>query len=250
MSNISIFAFAEQTMISMKYLTLTFVVSLLMLQAIMAQTPQEEALFFTGAVMDSKKLTALPYASFQINNKESGNADVSGKFSFKVHVGDTIHYSFVGYRDIHVVIHDSLKQKAYLFGVFMTRDTIALEEVVILPRFNNFKDAFIHSNINTPEYVRATNNVNSAVYQALTTRLTPETKLDAKANTDMLLRTHTVEIEYKGMVSPQQMVGVSTMRTIPEIKRLRRKRKLKIPTNIITDKEIKLLKRMGQKHHK
>ncbi len=225
-------------------------VILFVLQMVAAQTPKRDSLFFTGAVMDSKKLTALPYAGFKINNKKTGNADISGRFSFRVNVGDTIRYSFLGYRDLKIVVHDSLKQKSYLFGVFMTRDTITLDEVVILPRFGNFKDAFLRANPNTPEYVRATNNVNSAAYQALTTTLTPETKMDAKDNTDMVIQEHVIKTEYKGMISPENTVGISTMNTLPEIKRLRRKRKLKIPDNIITDKEIKLLKRMSRIHKK
>ncbi len=234
----------------MKQITLTITVVLLLLNIASAQQTNGKSLFFTGAVMDNKQQTALPYAKFQINNKKKGVADISGRFSFQVNVGDTIRYSYLGYRDLQIIINDSLKQNAYLFGVFMTRDTIALNEVVILPRFGNFKEAFIRANPNTSEYVRATNNVNSAIYEALTKTFSPDTKMDAKDNTDMVLKQHIRQIEYKGMISPDNMVGISTINTLPEIKRLQRKRKLKIPNNVITDKEIKLLKRMGKFHKK
>ncbi len=230
----------------MKRIAVVLVLFLLVIQSIIAQTQKSDSIYLTGAVMDGKKQTALPYAGIQINHKKTGNADVYGKFAFRVNVGDTINYSFVGYRDLRIVVSDSLKQKAYLFGVFMTRDTIALDEVVILPRFGNFKAAFIRANPNTPEYVRATNNINSATYQALTTTLTPETKMDAKDNTDMLIQESVIKTEYKAMGHTDMMLDISTIRTMPELRRIKRKRKLKIPNNMVTDKEIKLLKRMSR----
>lgn len=206
-----------------------------------AQTINNDSIFFTGAVMDQKELTPLPYAHFRVNEKRAGTSNAYGRFSFWVNSGDTIHYSYVGYRDVRVIVSDSLKRETYLFGVFMTQDTVALQEVLILPRFGDFRQAFINSKVNTPEYVRAKNNINSATYEALTKR--PE-KMDAKANTDMLIQQHVVKNENKVMVPPDMMVGVSLGRTLPEIQRIQRKQKLKIPDDLITDNEIKVLQQM------
>ncbi len=60
----------------------------------------------------------------------------------------------------------------------------------------------------------------------------------------MVIHEHVIKTEYKGMIAPDNMIGISTMRTVPELTRLHRKRKLTLPTNIITNKEIELLKRM------
>lgn len=206
-----------------------------------AQTINNDSIFFTGAVMDQKELTPLPYAHFRVNEKRAGTSNAYGRFSFWVNSGDTIHYSYVGYRDVRVIVSDSLKRETYLFGVFMTQDTVALQEVLILPRFGDFRQAFINSKVNTPEYVRAKNNINSATYEALTKR--PE-KMDAKANTDMLIQQHIVKNENKVMVPPDMMVGVSLGRTLPEIQRIQRKQKLRIPDDLITDNEIKVLQQM------
>lgn len=206
-----------------------------------AQTINNDSIFFTGAVMDQKELTPLPYAHFRVNEKRAGTSNAYGRFSFWVNSGDTIHYSYVGYRDVRVIVSDSLKRETYLFGVFMTQDTVALQEVLILPRFGDFRQAFINSKVNTPEYVRAKNNINSATYEALTKR--PE-KMDAKANTDMLIQQHVVKNENKVMVPPDMMVGVSLGRTLPEIQRIQRKQKLRIPDDLITDNEIKVLQQM------
>ncbi|RUT72896.1 hypothetical protein [Ancylomarina longa] len=206
-----------------------------------AQKIRTDSIFFTGAVMDQKDLSPLPYAHFRVNEKRAGTSNGFGRFSFWVNSGDTIHYSYVGYHDIRVIISDSLKKETYLFGVFMSKDTVALQEVLILPRFGDFKQAFMNSKVNTPEYVRAKNNINSATYEALTKR--PE-KMDAKANTDMLIHQHIVQNENKAMVPADMMVGVSTGRTLPELQRIKRKKKLKIPDDIITDKEINTLKQM------
>ncbi len=206
-----------------------------------AQKFNRDSIFFTGAVMDQADLKGLPYAHFSVNKKRGGTTNEIGRFSLWVNSGDTIKYSFVGYNDVNVVVNDSLQREDYLFGVFLSKDTIALQEVLILPRFGDFKEAFKYAKVNTPEYVRAKNNVNSATYEALTKR--PKT-MDAKANTDLLIRQHVSAIENKTMVPTEMIAGVSTARTLPELKRLKRKRKMKISDAMVTDDEVKILQQM------
>lgn len=206
-----------------------------------AQRYNRDSIFLTGAVMDQDDLKGLPYAHFRVNKKQGGITNEYGRFSIWVNSGDTVRYSFVGYHDVKVIVSDTLQQKDYLFGVFLAKDTIALQEVLILPRFGDFKEAFMNAKVNTPEYVRAKNNVNTATYQALTQ--TPKT-MDAKANTDLLIKNHVSSIENKTMVPTEMTAGVSTQRTLPELKRLKRKRKMKIADPIITDSEIKILQEM------
>ncbi|RZT96944.1 hypothetical protein EV201_1600 [Ancylomarina subtilis] len=206
-----------------------------------AQRYNLDSIFFTGAVMDQADLKGLPYAHFRVNKERGGTTNEYGRFSFWVNSGDTIQYSFVGYHGVQVIVSDTLQQDDYLFGVFLTKDTIALQEVLILPRFGDFKEAFMNAKVNTPEYVRAKNNVNSATYEALTQR--PD-KMDAKANTDMLIKNHVSAIENKTMIPTEMTAGVSTTRTLPELKRLKRKRKMKISDAIVTDDEVKILQQM------
>jgi len=206
-----------------------------------AQKINLDSIFFTGAVMDQAELKALPYAHFRVNKKRGGTTNEYGRFSFWVNSGDTIQYSYVGYNDVRIIVNDSLKQENYLFGVFLSKDTITLQEVLILPRFGDFKEAFINAKVNTPEYVRAKNNINSATYEALTRR---PTKMDAKANTDMLVKQHTILNEHQAMVPTEMVTGVSTSATLPELQRFKRKRKLNIPDAMVTDNEIKILQQM------
>ena len=208
---------------------------------IKAQRYNLDSIFFTGAVMDQASFKGLPYAHLNVNKKRGGTTNEYGRFSIWVNSGDTIKYSFVGYHDVNVVVSDSLQQEDYLFGVFLSKDTIALQEVLILPRFGDFKEAFKNAKINTPEYVRAKNNVNSATYEALTKR--PAT-MDAKANTDLLIRNHVSAIQNKTMVPTEMTAGVSTTRTLPELKRLKRKKKMKISDAMVTDDEVKILQQM------
>jgi hypothetical protein len=208
-----------------------------------AQKLRTDSIFFTGAVMDQKSLKALPYSHFRVNEKRAGTANEYGRFSFWVNAGDTIHYSYVGYQDLNIVISDTLDQDSYLFGAFLTKDTVALKEVLIVPRITNIKEAIMNTKINTPEYVRAKNNVNSATYEALTKR---PTKMDAKANTDMQIHGFVSKVENEVMIPTEMMVGVSTTRTLAEIKRIKRKKKLKVPSDIVTDKEIRTLQHMYQ----
>ncbi|WP_372751166.1 hypothetical protein [Labilibaculum sp.] len=210
-------------------------------ESVQAQKTKNDSIFFTGAVMDQKELSPLPYSHFRVNDKRAGTTNSYGRFSFWVNSGDTIQYSYVGYHSVRVIVSDSLKSDSYLFGVFMAKDTFALQEVLILPRFGDFKEAFMNAKVNTPEYVRAKNNINSATYEALT--MQPKT-MDAKANTDLLIKQHISQNENQVMVPPDMIVGVSLSQTLPEIQRIKRKQDLKIPDNIVTDKEITTLKQM------
>ncbi len=203
-----------------------------------AQKYTTDSIFVTGAVMDQITFKGLPYAHFNVNNKRGGVTNEQGKFSFWVNSGDTIRYSFVGYQEVKVVVDERLNQKDYLLGVFLTKDIIALQEVLILPRFGNLEDEFRNAKVNTPEYVRAKNNVNSATYEALTK---PAKKMDAKANTDLVIRQHVSAIENKTMIPTEMMAGVSTTRTLRELNRIERKKTMKVSEAIVTDDEIKIL---------
>ena len=214
---------------------------LLIVETAQAQKIRTDSIFFTGAVMDQKDLTPLPYTHFKVNKDRAGTSNAFGRFSFWVNSGDTIQYTYVGYKDVQVIISDTLNQETYLFGVFMAKDTVALQEVLILPRFGDFREAFINAKVNTPEYVRAKNNINSATYEALTKR--PD-KMDAKANTDLLIQQHVVRNEHQVMVPQEMITGVSLDRTLPEIQRIKRKKTFKIPDDMITDKEIRTLQQM------
>jgi len=68
--------------------------------------------------------------------------------------------------------------------------------------------------------------------------------MDAKANTDLLIKNHVSAVENKTMVPTEMTAGVSTTRTLPELKRLKRKRKMKISEAMVTDSEIKILQQM------
>ena len=51
-------------------------------------------------------------------------------------------------------------------------------------------------------------------------------------------------IQNKTMVPTEMTAGVSTTRTLPELKRLKRKKKMKISDAMVTDDEVKILQQM------
>ena len=106
-------------------------------------------------------------------------------------------------------------------------------EIIKLPSYN--------VKVQNGESYGAKNNINSATYEALTRR---PTKMDAKANTDMLVKQHTILNENQAMVPTEMVTGVSTSATLPELQRFKRKRKLNIPDAMVTDNEIKILQQM------
>ena len=60
-----------------------------------------------------------------------------GSFRLKVRQGDTVVFTHVGFKPYCIVIPDTLFQKEYLLGIFMSPDTTELAEVVIIQKDQN-----------------------------------------------------------------------------------------------------------------
>ncbi|MCT4614132.1 MAG: carboxypeptidase-like regulatory domain-containing protein [Marinifilaceae bacterium] len=221
---------------------LLVILSFLMLSSTQAQQIRTDSIFITGAIWDADNVNSLPYTHFKFKNKsKSGMADKNGKFQFWVSIGDTIQYSYIGYHNTEFSISDSLIDNNYITGVFLTKDTVNIEEVLILPRFGDFAREFLGTQVNTKEYVRAVNNINTAKYVALTT--SPK-QMDATANIKMMIDQHISYNENKAFIPTSQMIGVSTTHTLREIRRLKRKADMKIPEDLITDSELNAIERI------
>ena len=96
-----------------KKITLSFLLGLLVL-SVYCQENQEKPIRLTGFVVDKETSEALVNTHYIINNERGGVVDETGRFAIVGMVNDTIIFSYVGYKDITVVVSDTLRRNDYL----------------------------------------------------------------------------------------------------------------------------------------
>ena len=169
---------------------------------------KKNKIFITGAVYDSQTKQPLTNARLSVQKSENLTTQSSGKFSLFGLPGDTISYNNLGYKELRVIIPDTLKELEYLMGVFMPKDTFLIPEVVIFPRVENYPSIVSEVNVDEKMINQAQKNVNKAVFQGLTQ---PVTKYDADLNAKKTMRSYEMKAQNNGLlVTPENSVGMST----------------------------------------
>ena len=100
----------------------------------------------TGVVIDADDPKEIPYANIRVKGRSFGTVSNSeGNFSILMNLGDTLVFSYVGYRETAFILPATLDHTSYALIQLMRRDTIMLEEVVIFPwpEFDDFKQVFM-----------------------------------------------------------------------------------------------------------
>lgn len=111
-----------------------------------AQTKNDSLIQFSGVLLTRDSLEAVPFATVMIKGSNRGTiSDYYGYFSFVAERGDTIQFSYVGFKDAFFWIPDSLDRKNYSLIQMMDVDTVILQEAVIYPwpTKEQFRQAFL-----------------------------------------------------------------------------------------------------------
>ncbi len=185
-----------------------------------------DSLLFRGIIMEGDSPFSLPYAKYIVNNKIGYTANEDGQFSFWAKTGDIVHFSYVGFKQLYVQINDTLSNDNYLMGIFLSRDTIELSEIVIIPQILN--PNVIARNmplLTTTDEITARNNVAMSTYQAKTQ---PVTKWDAEMNQKNFIKARSNDIAYQTQIQPNQVLGLSNTAISHQISRSKLK-KIKKP---------------------
>jgi hypothetical protein len=109
-------------------------------------TEQRELVQFSGVILTSDSLRAIPLAHIIVVNSRRGTvSDFSGYFSFVAKKRDTVEFSAVGFKTDRFIIPDTINNNRYSMIQLMTADTIFLSETVIYPwpTRQQFKEAFL-----------------------------------------------------------------------------------------------------------
>lgn len=196
---------------------------------------QAGPILFHGVILDAETRQPLTGAHYQIRGRtiaaaevremgsgasgerirSSGAADSRGMVSFYARHLDTVIFTCVGYKDYNMPVHDSLRAREYVAGIYLTSDTLMMAAVVVIPRIGNLRSAIMSEPPATnQELINATNNLRLSAYQGLT----GASKLgDPATNYELLRQKQRSEAYEKGQIPSDQMLAVSPLTLIPLI---------------------------------
>jgi hypothetical protein len=141
---------------------LLLLVLLLSGSQLFAQTPDEDLVQFSGMIVASDSLEAVPYVNIRIKGLNRGTtSDFYGFFSLVARKGDVIQFSAVGFKKGEYRIPDTLRSNRYSLVHIMTNDTILLKETVIYPwpTKEQFRHAFVWNKIPDDDLTIAQRNL-------------------------------------------------------------------------------------------
>ena len=192
---------------------LLIILIVLLITSVFCQTKPDKPIRLSGIVVDKQTQELLVNSHYIINNKRGGVVDASGRFAIFGMVDDTIIFSYVGYKDVVVIVSDTLRRNDYLVGIFMPRDTIVLDEVVILPRLGSLKSEISAlSSIQDLNNMNAVNNLNMAAFTGISRNIQWS---DADAQYKYVSNQIKMRAMEQGLVASDEMVAFNLAAGIP-----------------------------------
>lgn len=173
------------------------------------------SLLFHGIVMDANTKTPLAGSQIIINRSFASVSDEEGKFAFYVNRFDTVNFSILGYKPAIFFISDTLRGSEFLAGIYMHTDTLAIGEIVIVPRFRNLKSDLMNpSNKSDPQIDNARYNLELSAYQG---KITQGKLGDPASNYEFLRQKQRSEAYSKGQIPSDRILGLSPFMIIPAV---------------------------------
>jgi hypothetical protein len=116
----------------------------------------------SGVVVSEDVLAQLPYARvFDITTRRGVITDYYGYFSLVAYPGDTLLFSYMGYKTSSFIVPDTLKDRRYSLIHMLQEDSVYLPEVIIYPwpSRENFARAFVEMEPYSDAFRRAQRQV-------------------------------------------------------------------------------------------
>lgn len=163
-------------------------------------------ILFTGLVLTSDSLKALPYVSIKNNRRGLiGYSNEVGHFDVVVKKGDTIWFTQAEKVASWHIIPDTLRANKYHVVKLMAQDTIDLPIIFIraLPLKSLFDSEFVNANIPDDAYEKARKNLEAEA-------LKDEMKLkpnDAKQSQLLLAQSRAAQLYYYKQQPPQNYLS-------------------------------------------
>ncbi|MGB0916401.1 MAG: carboxypeptidase-like regulatory domain-containing protein [Flavobacteriales bacterium] len=171
-----------------------------------AQTKNDSLLQFSGVLLTRDSLEAVPFANVLIKGTHRGTmSDYFGYYSFVAERGDTIQFSYVGFKDALFVIPDSLDRKQYSLIQMMDVDTIILQEAVIYPwpTKEQFRQAFLDLRLPEDDKQRAERNLARADMKERMENM----QADGSESYKIAMRNYGNQLYYAGQLPPNNLLN-------------------------------------------
>jgi hypothetical protein len=186
-----------------------FLLALLLLAIFLAKSSQGQerprrVIQFSGLVVTGDSLAPVPYTTVWVKNTRRGTiTDFYGFFSIAVYERDTLRFTAVGFKEVNYAVPDTLSQSRYSAIQIMSRDTIYLPETVIYPwpTREQFRHAFIHTEIPDDDYDRAMRNLARAEMKERMQNMA----MDGGMNYRAAMQQHSNRLYYAGQAPPMRI---------------------------------------------
>lgn len=165
---------------------------------------QADSIAFSGVVINAETTNPLPDVTCRYGQSAT-ITDLSGRFHIYTVPGDTVRFTYIGFKPYTIIIPDTLFDKEYMLGIFMSPDTVHLSEAIILQRYGEIK---------RQNRVNLRNNMAGVLKGAYA----PQDKMDADMNQRMVINEFARSIEMKGHVDVGLGVGISSFETLGNLK--------------------------------
>lgn len=170
-------------------------------------------ILFRGLVIDASTLLPIANSQILINRSFTSVSDYDGTFAFYVNKKDTVIFKSLGYKPATMYVSDTLTAREFIAGIYMNSDTLALGEVVIIPKFANLRSEIMNARSKTSSVMEnARYNVALSAYQG---RNSQGSLGDPATNYDLIRQKQKVDAFERGGIPSSQMVSLSPLLLIP-----------------------------------
>ena len=154
---------------------------------------------------DRGQLMPLSLADVYVKGKSRGTyTDFDGFFSLVVRKGETVVFSYLGYRSVEYDVPDTLSDSRYTVVQYLSKDTLLLPETVIYPWPSKkfFRLEFLAMELPSVDYqAMANENLNERIIRQLSENMPGNPDESA----DLYLRQQANRYVYYGQFRPQNI---------------------------------------------
>jgi hypothetical protein len=186
------------------FLFASLLIAIFIVKSSQGQERPRRVIQFSGLVVTGDSLAPVPYTTVWVKNTRRGTiTDFYGFFSIAVYERDTLRFTAVGFKEVNYVVPDTLSQSRYSAIQIMSRDTIYLPETIIYPwpTREQFRHAFIHTEIPDDDYDRAMRNLARAEMKERMQNMA----MDGGMNYRYAMQQHSNRLYYAGQAPPMRI---------------------------------------------
>lgn len=139
-----------------------------------AQKLRKDTILLSGIVFDADSSRPMGNVNIQVKKKKAAEvSDRNGYFEIWVGKGDTVRFSYLGFKEGRVIMPAEITNREYFTSIALSRGSITLKEVEIFPwPKSSLRQAILSTTVEDKDLTNAQRNLNIANYEALSTTST------------------------------------------------------------------------------